>query len=76
MSRKGEIAFHSCDFSVYSWHYIGEDTMKKLTITVVCLALVASFAQSQMKWERDLTKAMKTAKASKKLIFVDFYADW
>ena len=50
--------------------------MKKLTITIVCLALVASFAQSQMKWERDLTKAMKTAKASKKLIFVDFYADW
>ena len=50
--------------------------MNKLTLTVAILALLASFAQSQMKWERDLNAAMKQAKASKRLIFVDFYADW
>ena len=50
--------------------------MKKLTLTIGCLAALASFAHSQMKWERDLTKGMKTAKATNKLIFVDFYADW
>lgn len=50
--------------------------MKKFTLSVAVLALLASFAHSQMKWERDLSKAMKQAKASKRLIFVDFYADW
>ncbi len=50
--------------------------MKKLTTLIACLALLTAFAQSQMKWGHDLTAAQKTAKASKKLIFVDFYADW
>jgi thiol:disulfide interchange protein len=50
--------------------------MKKFTLTVAILALLATFAQAQVKWERDLNAAMKHAKASKRLIFVDFYADW
>jgi thiol:disulfide interchange protein len=50
--------------------------MKKLILTVASLAVLASFAHSEMKWERDLNAAIKKAKASKQLIFVDFYADW
>jgi thiol:disulfide interchange protein len=50
--------------------------MKKFTLTVAILALLATFAQAQVKWERDLNAAMKHAKAYKRLIFVDFYADW
>jgi thiol:disulfide interchange protein len=50
--------------------------MKKLLFTVACLASLAAFAHSEIKWERDLNAAMKSAKATKRLIFVDFYADW
>lgn len=50
--------------------------MKKLTITIACLVALASFAHSEMTWKRDLNAAMKQAKAAKKLIFIDFYADW
>jgi len=76
VSRKGGIAFHSCDFLVYSWHHICEVTMKKLTFTIACLAVLASLAHSEVNWKRDLSSALKQAKASKQLIFVDFYADW
>jgi thiol:disulfide interchange protein len=50
--------------------------MKKFTFTIACLAVLASFAHSEVKWKRDLNAAVKQAKASKQLIFVDFYADW
>ena len=50
--------------------------MKKLLFTFASLALLASTAFSETKWEKDLNAAMKQAKASKRLIFVDFYADW
>ena len=50
--------------------------MNKITLTVAGLAALASFAHSQVTWERDLNAAMKKAKAAKQLIFVDFYADW
>jgi thiol:disulfide interchange protein len=50
--------------------------MNKFTLTVAGLAALASFAHSDMIWERDLNAALKKAKASKRLIFVDFYADW
>ena len=50
--------------------------MKKLTFTIACLAVLASLAHSEVNWKRDLSSALKQAKASKQLIFVDFYADW
>lgn len=50
--------------------------MKRVTLTVASLALLSAFAHSEVKWDTNLSTALKKAKASKRLIFVDFYADW
>lgn len=48
-----------------------------LRIAMICAVLcgVAS-SYAQVKWNRDLEAAKKIAKKEKKLIFIDFYADW
>lgn len=50
--------------------------MKRLLVTTVGLAALSVFAFGDIKWEHDLEKAKKTAKSTKQLIFIDFYADW
>jgi thiol:disulfide interchange protein len=45
---------------------------------LVALLLLAAplFAQGPVKWEHDYQSALKRAKAEKKLIFMDLWAEW
>jgi thiol:disulfide interchange protein len=45
---------------------------------LVALVLLAAplFAQGPVKWEHDYQSALKRAKAEKKLIFMDLWAEW
>ncbi|MCE2765296.1 MAG: thioredoxin family protein [Fimbriimonas sp.] len=39
-------------------------------------ALLASFSVADLKWTTDMTAAKKLAAKTKKLIFIDFHAEW
>jgi thiol:disulfide interchange protein len=44
---------------------------------VASLVLVAAMAQAQgVRWAKNFDQAMATAKASNKLVMVDFYTEW
>jgi thiol:disulfide interchange protein len=51
--------------------------VKTKTLVAIVLSLcVAAGASAQVKWVKTYEAAVKQAKAQKRLIFVDFYADW
>lgn len=51
--------------------------MKLRTPLLAVIALVAGLASAgDMPWVKDFASAQKLAKASGKLIMLDFYADW
>ncbi len=51
--------------------------MKRLLLTAASLAVLSGFAfAGEVKWETNFNKALKSAAKSKRLIFIDFYADW
>jgi len=45
-------------------------------LAALFLAAVPMLAQSAVVWEHDLVAAQKRAKAEKKLLFVDIWAEW
>jgi thiol:disulfide interchange protein len=48
----------------------------KIVLTALLVAGIAGSSFAQVKWSRDLEAAKKQAKKEKKLIFVDFFAEW
>ena len=50
--------------------------MKRTTSVVASLAVLCAVAHADIKWSRDLGASKKQARALKRLIFLDFYADW
>ena len=44
--------------------------------TIASLTAFAGPGPKSIQWQTDLKKAQSTAAAQKKLIMVDFYADW
>lgn len=51
--------------------------MKKWLLCAALPALMTpAFAQLSLKWEADLDQAIKRAKAEKKMIFMDIWAEW
>lgn len=55
----------------------GNENMKLRAPLSVLIALVAGFAcADEMPWAKDFASAQKTARASGKMIMLDFYADW
>lgn len=46
------------------------------TLAALFLATIPMLAQGSVVWEHDLVAAQKRAKAEKKLLFVDIWAEW
>lgn len=46
------------------------------TLAALFLAAIPMLAQNAVAWEHDLAVAQKRAKAEKKLLFVDIWAEW